>query len=151
MPDEDDLAVDIKVDKHLEGDTVGMAAHDAVGEESEQSTEDGYKFGLDEDDDLNWISDFNNIKERYGDEFMKALMEAEKHAVKKDVEFLGHYKLCNAIWVIGAVILLFHITIFHHLKINGSDCFVCPQPRLIGQFNKLLKCQTGPNTFRTTI
>jgi hypothetical protein len=99
-PDEDDLAVNIKAEEHLDGNTVGTAAGDtvdtaasdadALGEDGEWSTDGSDEFGLDEDDNLDWISDFNDIKERYGDAFMKALTEAEKHAVKKDEEFLRH-------------------------------------------------------------
>ena len=43
---------------------------------------------MEENDNLYWISDFNDIKNRYGDAFIKALIEAEKEAVKKDKTFL---------------------------------------------------------------
>ena len=56
----------------------------------EQSTEDSDKFAMEENDNLDWISDFNDIKNRYGDAFIKALTAAEKEVVKKDKAFLRY-------------------------------------------------------------
>jgi len=45
---------------------------------------------MEENDNLDWISDFNNIKNRYGDAFIKALTAVEKEVVKKDKAFLRY-------------------------------------------------------------
>jgi hypothetical protein len=84
----EDIASD-EDDEQQDGDPVASdtASGDTAGREDEWFTEDDDDLGVDEGDDLDWISDFNDIKERYGDAFINALTEAEKKAVKKD-EFI---------------------------------------------------------------
>ena len=82
--DEDDAAVH---HEQQDGDTADTAGGNTVGSEDEWFTEDGDEFTADKGDDLDWISDLNDIKERYGYAFMNGLTKAEKYAVQKNEDF----------------------------------------------------------------